>query len=132
MKEQPKEIHVNLDLDIRYLAARVDNIEAKITISNPSTKFDPQVSIIIAGLQFEEGEIEIKRGGPGVIKLELRSVQERVTVLRQRQRLRNNERFSRFYLRSAKSHTERLIDLNFRTLLPEIPTGINFYIPGSG
>lgn len=67
-----------------------------------------------------------------MIKLELRSLQEKVTVLRQKQRLRCNERFSRSYLRSAKSHTERLIDLNFRILLPEIPTGINFYITGSG
>ncbi len=36
------------------------------------------------------------------------------------------------YIHSAKAHAERLIDLNFCTLLLEIPSGRDFDITGNG
>ena len=36
------------------------------------------------------------------------------------------------YLRSSKTHTERLIDLNFRTLLCDLPNRRNYRVSGNG
>lgn len=61
--------------------------------------------------------------GPGVIKVEFRTEQEKVAVLSHKRSLRDNENYSRVFIHAAKSHAERLINLNFRTLLTELPCG---------
>ena len=57
---------------------------------------------------------------------------KKVRVLRAKQSLKNNINFSRVYIRSYKSHVERVIELNARTILSELPTGANFRIAGNG
>lgn len=117
------------------------------------------MSITVAGLPFQEGEVvkervewllshglkcnpmpaiinaeRLKPRGPkpGLIKAELGTVEEKIAVLRRKRQLSETEGFGNIYIQSAKSHTERLIDLNFRTLLREIPQGKNYYITGNG
>lgn len=71
--------------------------------------------------------------GPSIIKVEFRTVEEKVAALRLKHLLRENWSFERVYIRSAKSHVDCLIELNFRTLLRELPTvGKDFYITGNG
>lgn len=123
------------------------------------SKFDIDVSIMVDGLPFEEGEdvkervkrllaevlkchpmpsivtakrLKPRERVPGLIKAQLGSVEEKVAVLRRKRVLREEEGFSRVYINSAKSHAERLIELNFCNLLQEIPKGKNFYITGNG
>ncbi len=142
------------------ISARIDNLEQKLEEAKcPAISFNPDVSFIIKGLTFTEGEdvtVRIKtlldeglgcepvpelinveqvtsRGRrPGIIKVELRSVEEKVAVLRRKQRLRDNETFKNVYINSAKTHAERLIDLNFRTLLKELPLGKEFILARNG
>ena len=52
-------------------------------------------------------------------------------VLYKKQMLKSNEKFLKVYIRSAKTHTERMIELNFRTLLDEIPSRQQIYIAGN-
>ena len=156
-----KEIQDNLDMELGHVVARIEQLEAKLDGAKhkASLRFDPDVSVIISGVQFVEGEnvmavvkdllteglqwdsprgvVAVERlrergGRPGLIKVEFGSVQDKVDVLRKKQRLKIDDKFRRIYIRSAKSHTERLVELNFRTLLDEIPTRRQFYITGNG
>ena len=127
-----------------------------------ASPFDPDLSLIIVGLPLDNEEseedlkasvIELLRNGlecapvpevvaverlrsrgerPGVVKVELRSVQEKVTVLRLKRRLKDNDNYRRVYMSAAKSHAERLVDINFRTLLKAIPEGKQFFLTGNG
>ncbi|KAK7907120.1 hypothetical protein WMY93_015732 [Mugilogobius chulae] len=141
---------------IEKLEAKLDRTREKTC-----TRFDPDVSVIISGLLYTEEEDvpglvnellaeglqwEPPRGGgvvaaertrnrggrPGVIKVEFGSVQEKISVLRKKQVLRGNAKYKQVYIRSAKTHTERLIELNFKTLLDQMPSGGQFYITGNG
>ena len=40
--------------------------------------------------------------------------------------------FKNIYLKGAQSHAERLIDLNFKTILKEIPDGNKYRVTGNG
>lgn len=130
-----KQIQDSLDLDVSLISARIDKLELKMNeAKRPIIKFNPDVSLIIEGLTFTEGEdvmeriktllaeglgcdpvpelINVERmtprgRRPGIIKAELRSVQEKVAVLRRKQRLRETEIFKNVYVNSAKTHAER-------------------------
>lgn len=65
---------------------------------------------------------------PGLVRVGLQSVEEKVAVLRRKAKLKDHDRFQRMFVSSAKSHAERLLDLNFRTLLRETSFGKNFYL----
>ncbi|XP_078661231.1 uncharacterized protein LOC144905434 [Branchiostoma floridae x Branchiostoma belcheri] len=158
IEKKAKEIRDEFDMEIGQLRSRVEAVEAKLggSSSKPSN-FDPDESIIVSGLPYDEGEdvqekvkellvdglncdieaVAVERTkprgrGPGVVKVQFRSVREKVAVLREKQKLKNHNAYERVYLRSAKSHTDRLIELNFRTILREIPGGNEYFITGSG
>ena len=59
------------------------------------------------------------RDHPGVVKIELESESIKIDVLRAKQVLRNapEDWMKRVFIRSSKSHVERLIEANFRTVL---------------
>lgn len=148
--------------DITSLGARVKAIEENSpndAATGSKVKFDPEVTLIVAGLVYEENE-DIKkkvhqlfqdglgeksvvadvlrlngRGNhPGVVKVECSSLDEKIAILRKKQKLRDhpNDSYRKVYIRSAKSHTDRLIELNFKTLLREFPNGKDYYVTGSG
>ncbi|KAI8514103.1 hypothetical protein Bbelb_084270 [Branchiostoma belcheri] len=50
----------------------------------------------------------------------------------QNDKLKPSDAYERVHLRSAKSHTDRLIELNFKVLLPEIPGGNDYFVPEVG
>ncbi|CAL9701264.1 unnamed protein product [Knipowitschia caucasica] len=149
-------IQQNMDNDISLLIRRIEQMEAKINRSE-KTRFDPDVSIVVTGLNYNSGEnvtclvkelltegllentpivdaerLKDRGGRPGVVKVEFGSVQEKISVLRKKQLLKDNPKYSRVYIRSGKTHAERLIELNFRTLLDELPFGRQFYVAGNG
>ena len=70
----------------------------------------------------------------GVLKIQLSIIEEKIDVLRHKSNLKNSSTFSNVYIRSSKTHSERLIDLNFKTLIndliPKAATG--YRITGSG
>lgn len=150
-------IQQNMDNDISLLIRRIEQMETKIDRSSGRTRFDPEVSVVVSGLRYHEGEnvtnliqellaeglqdntriVDAERskdrgGRPGVVRVEFGSVQEKVGVLRNKQLLKDNPKYSRVFIRSAKTHAERLIELNFKTLLDELHLSHNFYIAGNG
>lgn len=68
----------------------------------------------------------------GLIRVELETTPEKVAVLRRRFKLKDNESYRRVYVSSAKSHAERLMEFNLRTLLREIPAAKDYYLANNG
>ena len=68
---------------------------------------------------------------PGVVKVAFDNVEDKVAVLRCKQRLKTNTQFKKVYLRAAKSHTDWILESNFKMLLQVIPAGKDFYIAGN-
>lgn len=69
---------------------------------------------------------------PGLVKISFASVDEKIRVLRQKRNLSGIQGYGSVFLRSSKSHTERLLELNAKTLLNEIPNGRNFRVTANG
>ena len=69
---------------------------------------------------------------PGLVKMEMVDLNAKVEALRRKRNLDNYERHGKIFIGAAKSHTERLIELNFRALLKQIPTGSQLRVAGNG
>ena len=53
-------------------------------------------------------------------------------VLRAKNNLEQHMEFRNVWLRGAKDHVERLIDINFNTVIKIIPAGNGYKVSGSG
>ena len=69
---------------------------------------------------------------PAVIKCQLGSVAEKITVLRNKLKIKDHDETKRVFIAKMKSHEERLIELNFKSILRELPNGNNYRMTGSG
>ena len=69
---------------------------------------------------------------PGVLKIQLPSKVDKIDVLRKKGKLKDSDEFNKVYIRSSKSHSDRLAELNMKTLLSEIPNGSTYRILGNG
>lgn len=72
------------------------------------------------------------QGKPGLVKISFATVEEKVEILRKKRDLKGSQAYKSVFLRSSKSHTERLIELNAKTLLTQIPNGEQFRITSNG
>lgn len=68
----------------------------------------------------------------GLVKIGFQNLQEKITVLREKQRLTQSPRFKRVYIRSSQSHEQRLANFNFKTLLDVLPNGSQLRITSNG
>ena len=70
--------------------------------------------------------LKSKNRFPGLVKIELATESDKISVLHNKQNLADTREYKRVYLRSSKPHSERLADHNFRKLLQHISDGTNF------
>ncbi|KAI8486129.1 hypothetical protein Bbelb_362290 [Branchiostoma belcheri] len=140
LERKTEEIGVNIDLEMGHA------IEKKMAGTNKADRpgeFDPDESVIVSGLPFEEGE-DIQAKIEGLLRTGIHSDVPVVAAERMKPRgrescrsqgetevIKGNPLYEKVFLRSAKSHTDRLIELNFRTLLWEISGGKDYFITGS-
>ena len=68
----------------------------------------------------------------GVFKIELENKENKIAVLRRKASLKQSQEFKNVFVRSSMSHADRLTQLNFRTLLSEIPAGKDFRVANNG
>ncbi len=62
LQRKSKEIQDNMDLEIGHLRAQIDQMEMNKNVTRARHfQFNSDVSIIVSGLPFEEGECERKR-----------------------------------------------------------------------
>ena len=77
---------------------------------------------------------EPRENSKGVLKIQLESKDEKVDILRHKSTLKATAEFKHVYIRSSKSHTDRVMDYNFKTLIAELmPDSVSEYrIAGNG
>ena len=122
----------------------VNNTEVTVIITGLHESFkhglDQQVAELVdtLGLTTEVKIMQSVRlkpkitGRAGLVKVAFASRAEKIKVLRAKSELKNFPIYARVYLRSSKTHTERVLELNARTLLSQIPDGHKFRIAGNG
>ena len=71
-------------------------------------------------------------GKPGPVKISFQSTEEKIEVPRRKRDLPEVDVYKFVFLRSSKSHTERLIELNAKIILNQIPSGNQFRITSNG
>ena len=68
----------------------------------------------------------------GIVKVAMETVGQKKKILRAKYRLNDTVEYQRVYIRSSKTHTERLFELNVLTLLNQLPNRNDFCITGNG
>ena len=66
--------------------------------------------------------VRATRGGvrdtkQGILKIELKSENEKIVVLRNKHKLEDSQIFSKVYIRQSHSHAEQVMERNTKTLL---------------
>ncbi|VDI44280.1 Hypothetical predicted protein [Mytilus galloprovincialis] len=69
---------------------------------------------------------------PGIVKFSLRNKDEKVKVLRNKMKLKDNEIYKNVYIKSSKSRVERIIEMNARAVLRNLPQGKSFRVDANG
>lgn len=122
---------------------------------------DPELTITASGIPYQEGENLVQKAEdimrslgetvsssvkvtaavrlpnrwnekPGFVKISFRNIKEKVTVLRNKFNLKDSTMYKDVYLKSSKSHAERLIELNARAILRELPNGRSLRVDANG
>ena len=60
---------------------------------------------------------------PGIIKIELESVEEKIRILKGEKMLETKQGYKKVFIRGGKSHEERLIQNNIQEVLTLLPQG---------
>ena len=146
MKTKFDQLHRELNQDIQQVSSRVDTIELKVDQLSQNDWFSPDRTLVVSRLntdtsrsEFDQAQalvkdglgldtpvVRIKRmagrnGRPGLLKVELPSVNEKIEALRRKQNLRSRARYEHVYIRSSQTHDERVAQGNIRTLLDSLP-----------
>ncbi|CAG2204170.1 unnamed protein product [Mytilus edulis] len=58
---------------------------------------------------------------PGIVKISFRNTHEKVQVLRNKMKLKDNAVYNKVYIKSSKSRIERLIEMNAHAVLRNLP-----------
>ena len=150
------------DNEIELMKGRMDNMESRfMELTGESTNsphmFDCNTSVIVInlvqhadedpaavcqGLFSDVLEIDVtvakaerlksRNDKPGIIKCQLANLQEKIDVLRNKKNVRNDDTTKNVFIARMKSHEERLIEINVKALLKELPNGNQFRFTGSG
>lgn len=72
------------------------------------------------------------KGKPGLVKISMSNLEKKKLVLIEKRKLRQTEQYKSVFLRGSKSHTDRILELNARTLLNELSNGCQFRITSNG
>jgi hypothetical protein len=69
---------------------------------------------------------------PSLVKIQLKTKQDKINVLRHKTELKKTEDIKRVYIRSEQSHEERLMRQNMEVLMKELPVGGNYRLAANG
>ena len=139
--------------------ARIAELEKKIIELPCTTKdFPVELSCVISGMRPANNEnlsqrcddliqnglglknVKCKKatrvgnrdGKPGIIKVEFDNLTDKISVLRAKGHLKNNPATSKVFIRSSKSHEQRILEQHTMELLKLIGRENDFYFNGSG
>ena len=69
---------------------------------------------------------------PGLVKVELRSPEEKRALLRAKRKLRETLKYKDVFIRSSQTYAERIMRSNLKTILAEIPSGSEYKLTANG
>ena len=73
-----------------------------------------------------------RQGNVGLVKIALETTAQKIALLRAKRQLKSHDDYNNVYIKSSKTHAERLIETNARTIIQQIPNGKDFRITASG
>lgn len=74
-----------------------------------------------------------RNGKPGILKVQLESLPVKIEVLRAKAALRDYGALgNRVFIHGSRTHVERLLEHNIKTILDQLPDGHRFRMTGSG
>lgn len=153
------DLETNVRVDNGLFNRRLTDLEEKMENYEKRFHFDPEVTIIAKDVPFNPAEnpvdvadklirdglrivdvpvIRAKRlesrvqNKPGLLKIEVKDLDAKKKLLKHKQSLKNSQQYERVYVRSSKSHVERLLELNTNMLLQELPNGHRFRLTANG
>ena len=160
--QKHKELQEYFDTEMKRFIDRCDELEERVEKIEKAeisrATYNPESTVIAAGLQESEDEdikekaASLVRQGlglrdvpviratrlasrgpkPGLVKIQLDSLENKKRVLKNKLQLKDSDNYGRVFVRSSKSHTDRLIELNFRKLLEYVPGGQDLRLTGNG
>ena len=125
----------------------VDDVDKTIVLANlrePSDDtitLDDTVNQLIEALgdsvYQEVNVVQTKRlpgreNKPGLVKVALDSRESKIKVLQSKKELKDNESFKKVWIRTSKTHAERVAEMNFKKILQLVPGGEKLRISGNG
>ncbi len=69
---------------------------------------------------------------PPLIKISFQNLDEKILVLRNKMKLKDSDEFKGVFLKSSKSHVERLIEMNARAIIRQLPQGRQLRVDANG
>lgn len=106
-----------------------ENLMEKATAIIQALGEDVSSNVLITGAKRSPAHFENR---PPWMKISFQNLQEKVLVLRNKMTLRDSHEYKEVYLKSCKSHAERLIELNARAVLRQLPDGRNLRVDVNG
>ena len=70
--------------------------------------------------------------GPSLLNISFLNLEEKKYILRNKSLLKNTTGYERIFLRSSQTRMERLLHINFRTMLDKLPLGKGYRLTASG
>jgi len=75
--------------------------------------------------------LKSKTNKPGIIKMEMKTLQDKICVLRAKSELQRNG-YPNVYIRAAQTHEQRIARTNMMTMLKILPNGKDYRLTGHG
>ena len=162
LESEIQSLQTYIDQEIGRITSRIDTIEGKVKNIEgqqiASREFNYEETVVISNLPHKEHEnldhvinnmirhglklssvdvvktkrLPTKNSKPGLVKLQLKSLEDKKKVLQAKQHLKQSSDFSRVYIRTSKPYAERVAEMNLKTLLSSLPNGKDFYLSGNG
>ena len=105
-----------------------ENLELKVSTLLAELGEDVYSSIEVVGFE----RLRSRNRGPGLVKVAFRTQDQKVKVLQEKSKVMESERYRGVFIRSCKSHVERVLENNLRTVMSLLPDGQQYRFTGSG
>ena len=162
IEDEVKKLQLYIDQEVGRLTSRLNEMEEHVNAlekrNDEINKFNPDETIVVINLPCEEDEnimvkaghlirqglrcanVKIVRalrlkgndGKPGLVKIQVESLENKIKLLRSKQNLKNSVDYSRVFIRSSMTHTERNMEANLKLLLKYIPGTQNLQVSRNG
>ena len=146
MIKRINEMDTSFSRDISVINTRIDNVESQVQDMVAGDNYNPDRTLVVTKLNEEPGStvfdqaqalvrdglglatqvvrakrLQGRNGNPGIVKVELPSLEKKVEALRRKPNLQSQRRYERVYVRSSQSHEERVAQSNLKVIVDAIP-----------